>query len=238
MKHVTTLAAVLALCGAASAAELAVYDTYDVGTVLSYPFDFEVKPKGTVAGDCIDWAQMDVVGASVPGSPAYNQWSAVGFDDGGSFVYEIMSREECPLNPGMNACFDPDLLYAGGIRRSTTGPTNCTVTISWIDCGSTELESATLDSFTVTTSYANFLYDLDLVAGLGDEDNGCVEYLKVEWYATGATSALGTFRIGNYYDGSYYDFGITGECCCIPEPGTVALLALGGLAGLVRRFRG
>lgn len=241
MRCATMLLAVLSLCGTAIAEKLACYDTYQVKDVLEYPFDFGTKPKGTLA-DCIEWAKMDIAdGAVFPSSPAYDQWSAKGFDNGGSFVFTVQAKDVCPTDPTKNACFDPELLYAGGIKRSGTGPTSCTVTVSWIDCGDTEVQSAVIDSYTVTESYRNDLYDLDVeIPSLGCDELGCVEWLQVKWHATGASSSSGTFRVGDYYDGAaYYDFGVTGECCCasIPEPATLAMLLTGclGVIGLGRR---
>ncbi len=227
MKQLALLAVVVAFATAsAGAADIARFDTYGIRDKLladGYPTVFGNYAEGKLAC-CVASAEVDVDGCELPSSPAWNQWSAVGFDDGGAFVFTVVA-----VGPG-GGCpdggyFAPAEFYIGGIKRSSSGPTTGSITADWVEMDGVTTGSKTIDTFDITSSYQNHLYDIS--------DIPAVSKLTITFSASGASSASGTLRIGNYYDGSYHDFGITGQC--VPEPGTMGLLVVA--AGLLLRRR-
>lgn len=137
---------------------------------------------------------------SVPGSPAYNQYSAIGWNEPNQFF-----SFQVDLEDGCKFANDVELYY-GGIRRSSTGPVagETRIIVNGVE---TPLRAYNPPS----DSYLNFIDSIgSLIAG--------AQSVEIRFYGFGATAATGTYRIGDHYEGgNYTDLGLYGSVIIDPN---------------------
>ena len=238
MKRTIAILAVLAFASVAVAqSPIVSLDSYQIKKTLQaegYPLDLDTTFDTTpYSGNWnrgwedlnshIESAEFGLSsGLSLPSSPAWNQMSAVGFDSSSWDRYFYLNVE---VEDGWQMELD-GLIY-GGLKASGTGPVAGKTTI--IVDGGTEED---VRAYSITGSYANYTDDLS------SDDLVAYDTVEVRWYGKGASSHLGTHRVGDHYDnGNYTNLGINGTVTQVPEPATMALLGLGGVAALIRRRR-
>ena len=199
--------AVLASAGFAEMTEIAGFDSASVGDNLK-TYGYPVSTSNSwsykwVASDAVSYAELNISEAlGVPGSPAYNQFSAVGWDTAGQYFSMKVN-----LNGG--STFGNDVgLYYGGIKPSSTGPAEGYTTLS-VDGGEEQIIETT---YTLSSSsYRNQFVDISsYLEGASSAE--------IRWYLSGATSSSGTCRIGDYYlSEEYTDAGLWGSVVTDPN---------------------
>ncbi|MEJ5260556.1 MAG: hypothetical protein WHS88_10235 [Anaerohalosphaeraceae bacterium] len=144
-------------------------------------------------------ASLDISsGLSVPGTPANNQYSAVGWNVPNQFFsLKVVLEDGCKFGNDIQ-------LYYGGILRSATGPVAGETRVI---VNQTEVP---VRAYSITTNYQNFI---DNLAGIV---NGAKE-VEIRFYASGASGTGGTYRIGEYYDGAYTNLGLYGTVIIDPN---------------------
>jgi hypothetical protein len=127
-------------------------------------------------------------------------------------------------------------LYFGS-KVSATGPTSLVIKTSADNFG-TAFQTIAMNNGVTGTPYINNVVDLSSLAAIAGGTT-----FDVRIYGTGALSANGTLRIGDYLsNGTYYYDSITGtvapEVVATPIPAAAWLFGSGlaGLAG-IRRYR-
>ncbi|MDX2200596.1 MAG: PEP-CTERM sorting domain-containing protein [Phycisphaerae bacterium] len=195
--------------------------------IVSYDFFGAPGNQASTAG-ASDFAQINVTpisrGAGLTATAAANSISASGWtgetSDWIGFSFDVQSGFTATL---------ANFFFAS--RSSSTGPGFTAVR--------TSLDGFTSNVATIAQAPgANFVNNIVNLSGLGP----ITGTLEVRFYSDNTTSAgggtvgaNGTLRFGNYSpDGTTFTpFRIEGEV--VPEPASLALLALGALAAIRRR---
>ncbi|QDV65154.1 hypothetical protein [Crateriforma conspicua] len=210
---------VLGSAGSVSAAQLAAWDMYGVGTVSS------VNPAASAAFVTADPMKL---GPGLGTSGAGNALSSSGWGSTDTTDYISMGFT---VDAGQAVDLDELII---GTRSSNTGPGTIGVF--------TNQDGFTSAVYSITqqgTDYANSIIDLSAFSGItGAFEVRLMEIGNTQADGSGNTSNGGTFRVTDYFDnGSFTDVQFTGDVAAVPAPtGLVALISL-GLCGIVARRR-
>lgn len=206
MKKFWVIVGVVLICGAPTlAGTIAGVDSASVSERLKtdgYPVSTNnLWADKWVTDVTVQYASLDISSnLSVPSSPAMHQYSAVGWDVPNQYFRILVELAD-------GCRFGNDIqLYYGGIRRSSTGPVAGETRVL-VNGSETPVRAySVLDS-----GYLNFIDAIgSLVSGASS--------VEIRFYASGATAATGTYRIGDYYfDGTYTDLGLYGTVLIDPN---------------------
>ncbi len=175
--------------------------------------------------DSTDITVNDMVrGSGLAGNAGGNSFNSRGWDKGDGDDADDYVTFSFDVDAGK--AVDLDELWIG-TRSSNTGPGQIII----------EINDAVYTTYSQPAGYYNNVFDLSGYTGL----TGTVTFkfkagTDVQADGSGTISGSGTWRITDHYDsGTFTDVKVTGSV--VPEPATMSLLAIGGLAAVIRRRR-
>lgn len=219
----------------------AIISAWDFSTQTGGVNNFGVSPLSPTTADVNITATALTRGAgiSTTGTGAVNAWGGTGFiTTSPNLANAIAADEFITFSVSANAGFELSLssIDAYNIRRSGSGPT----TGQWqysLGGGSFNDIGSAITWGTTTTSAGNNQAAISLsgISELQGVDSGIsVLFRVVTW---GATNSGGTWYLNDPADTAATDFGVSGTITAVPEPTSMVLVGLMGVAGVAVRAR-